>query len=176
MRRRKNLQENTSEVRDEPATMDFASQNSKEILHWTCIQFWRRRCFVDANILSKNILLTQIICQCQCFVDANILLTPIFFWHLYFVDVYILSTPIFCGCQYFVGAYILSEQRFCWIYCLSLCVCVNISNGKTSIVCYWTLSFFAFRFLKKRMFTFFRDFKCKISIEPVRFALILVHV
>jgi hypothetical protein len=51
-----------------------------------------------------------------------------------------------------------------------------ISNGKTSIVRYRTLSFFAFRFFKKRMFAFFRDFKCKISIEPVRFASILVHV
>jgi hypothetical protein len=50
------------------------------------------------------------------------------------------------------------------------------SNGKTSIVRYRTLSFFAFRFLKKRMFAFFRDFKCKISIQPVRFASILVHV
>jgi hypothetical protein len=54
--------------------------------------------------------------------------------------------------------------------------CVHASNGKTSIVRYRTLSFFAFRFLKKRMFAFFRDFKCKISIEPVRFASILVHV
>jgi hypothetical protein len=50
------------------------------------------------------------------------------------------------------------------------------SNGKTSIVRYRTLSFFAFRFFKKRMFAFFRDFKCKISIEPVPFASILVHV
>ncbi len=47
------------------------------------------------------------------------------------------------------------------------------SNGKTSIVRYRTLSFFAFRLKKKRMFAFFRDFKYKISIEPVRFASIL---
>ncbi len=43
------------------------------------------------------------------------------------------------------------------------------SNGKTSIVYYRTLSFFAFRNLKKRKFAFFRVFKFKIIIEPVRF-------
>jgi hypothetical protein len=47
------------------------------------------------------------------------------------------------------------------------------SNGKTSLVHYRTLSFFAFRFKKKRKFAFFPDFKYKISIEPVRFASIL---
>ncbi len=49
------------------------------------------------------------------------------------------------------------------------------SNGKTSLVHYRTLSFFAFRFKKKRKFAFFPHFKCKISIEPVRFASILVQ-
>jgi hypothetical protein len=44
------------------------------------------------------------------------------------------------------------------------------SNGKTLIVHYRTLSFFAFRFFRKRKFAFFRDFKYKIPIEPVRFA------
>ncbi len=47
------------------------------------------------------------------------------------------------------------------------------SNGKTSLVQYRTLSFFAFRFLKKRKFAFFHDFKYKITSEPVRFASIL---
>jgi hypothetical protein len=36
------------------------------------------------------------------------------------------------------------------------------SNGKTSIIHYRTLSFFAIRFKKKRKFAFFRDFKYKI--------------
>ncbi len=47
------------------------------------------------------------------------------------------------------------------------------SNGKTSLVHYRTLSFFAFRLKKKRKFAFFRDFKYKITIEPVRFTSIL---
>jgi hypothetical protein len=50
---------------------------------------------------------------------------------------------------------------------------VTSSNGKTSLVHYRTLSFFAFRFKKKRKFAFFRGFKYKITIEPVRFASIL---
>jgi hypothetical protein len=48
------------------------------------------------------------------------------------------------------------------------------SNGKTSLVHYRTLSFFAFRLKKKRKFAFFRDFKNKITIEPVPFASILL--
>jgi hypothetical protein len=44
------------------------------------------------------------------------------------------------------------------------------SNGKTSIVYYWTLSFLAFRNLKKQKFAYFRVFKFKIIIEPVCFA------
>ncbi len=44
------------------------------------------------------------------------------------------------------------------------------SNGKTLIVCYRTLSFFALRLKKKLKFVFFRFFKYKITIEPVRFA------
>ena len=51
---------------------------------------------------------------------------------------------------------------------------VQASNGKTSLVHYRTLSFFVFRFKKKRKFAFFRDFKNKITIEPVRFASILL--
>ncbi len=47
------------------------------------------------------------------------------------------------------------------------------SNGKTSLVHYRTLSFFTFRFLKKRKFAFFRHFKYKITSKPVRFASIL---
>ncbi len=47
------------------------------------------------------------------------------------------------------------------------------SNGKTLIVYKRTLSFFAFRNLKKRKFAFFHDFKFKIIIEPVRLASIL---
>ncbi len=47
---------------------------------------------------------------------------------------------------------------------------ISSSNGKTSIVYYRTLSFFAFRFKKKRKFAFFRFFKYKITVEPVRFA------
>jgi hypothetical protein len=46
-------------------------------------------------------------------------------------------------------------------------------NGKTSIVYYRTLSFFALRLKKKRKFAFFHFFKNKITIEPVRFASIL---
>jgi hypothetical protein len=46
------------------------------------------------------------------------------------------------------------------------------SNGKTSLVHYRTLSFFAFR-LKKTIVRFFRDFKYKITSQPVRFASIL---
>jgi hypothetical protein len=48
------------------------------------------------------------------------------------------------------------------------------SNGKTSLVHYRTLSFFAFCLKKKRKFTFFRDFMNKINIEPVPFASILL--
>ncbi len=44
------------------------------------------------------------------------------------------------------------------------------SNGKTSMVYYWTLSFFAFHNLKKQKFAYFRVFKFKIIIEPVLFA------
>ncbi len=47
------------------------------------------------------------------------------------------------------------------------------SNGKTSIVYYQTLSFFAFRNFKKTKVRFFCVFKFKIIIEPVRFASIL---
>ncbi len=47
---------------------------------------------------------------------------------------------------------------------------VEYSNGKTSLVHYRTLSFFAFRFKKKRKFAFFHGFKYKITIEPVCFA------
>jgi hypothetical protein len=50
---------------------------------------------------------------------------------------------------------------------------VPISNGKTSLVHYRTLSFFAFRLKKKRKFAFFRDLKYKITSEPVRLASIL---
>ncbi len=48
--------------------------------------------------------------------------------------------------------------------------CDMLSNGKTSIVYYQTLSFFALRLKKKRKFAFFRFFKYKITIKPVRFA------
>jgi hypothetical protein len=48
------------------------------------------------------------------------------------------------------------------------------SNGKTSIVHYRTLSFFAIRLKKKTKVCFFRDFKYKITIKPVRFASILL--
>jgi hypothetical protein len=48
------------------------------------------------------------------------------------------------------------------------------SNGKTSTVHYRTLWFFAIRFKKKTKVCFFRDFKYKITIEPVRFASILL--
>jgi hypothetical protein len=51
---------------------------------------------------------------------------------------------------------------------------VDISNGKTSLVQYRTLSFFAFRFKKKRKFAFFHGFKYKITFQPVRFASILL--
>jgi hypothetical protein len=50
---------------------------------------------------------------------------------------------------------------------------VCASNGKTSLVQYRTLSFFAFRF-KKNESSFFYGFKYKITFEPVRFASILL--
>ncbi len=97
-------------------------QNSKEMLHQTCIYFlfvsifcWRPY-FVDAYILWMPIF-----CRCQYFVDANILLSPIFCQHLYFVEACILSTPIFCWCQYFVDAFILLTLIFCW--------CQDFSQG-----------------------------------------------
>ncbi len=72
--------------------------------------------------------------------------------------------------RYVLVYYISVQLR---VVCV-LCNTVVNSNGKTSLVHYRTLSFFAFRFLKKRKFAFFPHFKHKISIEPVRFASILV--
>ena len=51
--------------------------------------------------------------------------------------------------------------------------CVYTRNGKTLIVHYRTLSFFAFWFKKETKIRFFCLFKHKITIESVRFASIL---
>jgi hypothetical protein len=57
-----------------------------------------------------------------------------------------------------------------------LCECFVCRNGKTSIVDYQILSFFCFRFIKKRMLVFFCFLKTKITIEPVRFTSILSNL
>ena len=79
---------------------------------------------------------------------------------------YLLLHPdVLHTCPSFLMCSIPAHPSWCALYLLS--------NGKTSIVRYRTLSFFAFRLKKKECSLFFRDFKYKISIEPVRFTSIL---
>jgi hypothetical protein len=85
-RRRQHLHEEDSEVREAPATVDFAGLNRMGILHYSGLV----HNFVEANFLSMPIF-----CQRLYFVDAYILSTPVFVDAIYFVDSYILFAPIF---------------------------------------------------------------------------------
>ncbi len=91
-------EENTSEVREEPVTVDFGRAKtvrrcSAGLVYNFCLPIY----FVDA-----------LFCWCLFFVGAYILSTPVFCWQQYLVNAYILSTPIFCQRQYFV------DPIFCW--------------------------------------------------------------
>ncbi len=90
-----------------------------------------RRCFHAC----ANILLRQIFCRRQHFVDANFLSAPTFCRREYFVNANILSMIIFCRRQHSVAANILSTPIFCLCldfkddYLLNillwLCLCIS---------------------------------------------------
>jgi hypothetical protein len=94
-RRRQHLQRRTLARWERSQLLcSLPGQNSKKILHWTCILY---------NFVWAYILSTHIFWRRQYFINANILTTPIFF-----------STLMFCQRLYFINANILLMPIFCW--------------------------------------------------------------